>query len=625
MPKKSNFITDSEVPDGHFFDTFGNGVNRKISKSNLFSQIKKEAQTYYYDSEDDLKAADLEADVDNPIYVRVAPAWRLYRITSLSPVAPYDFALNNGATATLDRLENLQFINVQDMKDAPYLKEGDLVEFVGYNTPGDGGGNKCEIGTGFGTADNGSVFDLPGSGLQAKGLFPGGRIYAQQFGFPSDADAIGPAIAFAKSKGSRVLLNADTTILVPSHATVPDDAFRYTSVESASSKISVTVNIESGTIINSAFSIEGGDYGNYTLTSDDAEVIADAENIGDFTIFSSPGAFAVVLNAVGPTWDILVDCQNSGPEDIKGITVRGPSSSLIINSGKGIKNVGLRSNLGGAEPAQYGYGLFVWNGANVLANSAVVSGSAGRNLWISRSSKITGAGMDLTGSQGQAGTDPQDSANHGAVYCTRASWANLEFSDFSNSANRGLTCTRGYANAEGGIFDNITGATIVPERGARINAYGATGAGGAPLDKSELGGAVGNFNFLTGAGIVFEQTNNPPSVDSFTNEASNGNYLALPSGDMTCYRSQSNPLTLVHVLDTELRATWTFPKEFRDVEYSLDLTLVSETFAASKRGQWQAKFSSRTTTTVDVVLQSDGLWTAGETADVMVKAIGKQF
>lgn len=186
MPKKSNFITDSEVPDGHFFDTFGNGVNRKISKANLFSQIKKQAQTYYYDSEDDLKAANLEADPDNPIYVRVAPAWRLYRITSLAPVAPYDIALNNGATATLDRLENLQFINVQDMKDAPYLKEGDFVEFVGYSTPGDGGGNKCEIGTGFGTADNGSVFDLSGSGLQAKGLFPGGVANVSQFGAPTD-------------------------------------------------------------------------------------------------------------------------------------------------------------------------------------------------------------------------------------------------------------------------------------------------------------------------------------------------------------------------------------------------------------------------------------------------------
>lgn len=188
MPKKSNFITDSEVPDGHFFDTFGNGVNRKISKQNLFAQIEAQAQTYYYDSEDDLKAANLEADPDNPIYVRVAPAWRLYRITSLAPVAPYDIALNNGATATLDRLENLQFINVQDMKDAPYLKIGDFVEFIGYNTPGDGGGNECEIGTGFGTADNGSVFDLPGSGLQAKGLFPNGLNW-RQFGAIGDGAA----------------------------------------------------------------------------------------------------------------------------------------------------------------------------------------------------------------------------------------------------------------------------------------------------------------------------------------------------------------------------------------------------------------------------------------------------
>lgn len=285
MPRKSNFTTDSEVPDDHFFDTFGNGVNRKISKENLFKQIKKQAQTYYYDSEDDLKAAKLEADPDSPIYVRVAPSWRLYRITSLAPVAPYDIALNNGATATLDRLENLRASTVEDMKTIPFLKDGDFVDTINFETTGDKGGNTYEIGTfgtadgvfiidltgtslqarrvnrvdievdtvsemeslpflyidddvstlgytdtgdgggndykvvaaGTGTADGGSYIDLPGSGLQARGLFPLPKISVKQFGavgdgVSDDSSAISGAQAYAKVQ-ERPLLHPSGTYL----------------------------------------------------------------------------------------------------------------------------------------------------------------------------------------------------------------------------------------------------------------------------------------------------------------------------------------------------------------------------------------------------------------------------
>jgi hypothetical protein len=210
MPRKSNFITDAEVPDGHFFDTFGNGVNRKISKENLFSQIQKQAQTYYYDSEDDLKAANLEADPDNPIYVRVAPSWRLYRITSLAPVSPLDIPLDNGATATLDRLENLQFVNKQDMVDSPYLKEGDIVHTAGYLSPGGGGGNDYEIvAAGTGTDDGGSFIDLAGGELQAKGLFPDRKVNIRQFGaapvIADNATAIQNSIDYVVSSGIKRL------------------------------------------------------------------------------------------------------------------------------------------------------------------------------------------------------------------------------------------------------------------------------------------------------------------------------------------------------------------------------------------------------------------------------------
>lgn len=303
MPKKSNFITDSEVPDGHFFDTFGNGVNRKISKENLFAQIKKKAQTYYYDSEDDLKAADLEADPDSPIYVRVAPAWRLYRITSQAAVAPFDIPLDNGATATLDRLENLRAATVDDMKNIPFLKEGDFVETInfattqdkggntyeigtfgtadgvfiidltatalqarrmntvqievdsvsdmaalpflyigdtvttlGYSTAGDGGGNNYEIvAAATGTDDGGSFIDLPGSGLQARGLFPGGNVTLKQFGaigdgVSDDNGRVQAAFTFSQGRtlyGTKGEIYSITSINIPQDVTFVSNGCKF--------------------------------------------------------------------------------------------------------------------------------------------------------------------------------------------------------------------------------------------------------------------------------------------------------------------------------------------------------------------------------------------------------------
>lgn len=63
------------------------------------------------------------------------------------------------------------FANVAQMEAAPDLTVGQFVRTEGYYTPGDGGGNDYEIVAGTGTDDGGSFIDLPGSGLQAKGLF----------------------------------------------------------------------------------------------------------------------------------------------------------------------------------------------------------------------------------------------------------------------------------------------------------------------------------------------------------------------------------------------------------------------------------------------------------------------
>lgn len=74
------------------------------------------------------------------------------------------------------------YSDVLTMQNDASIAVGQFVRTVGYTTPGDGGANNYEIGTGFGTADGGSIIDLPGSGLQAKGLFPGTFISIKQFG-----------------------------------------------------------------------------------------------------------------------------------------------------------------------------------------------------------------------------------------------------------------------------------------------------------------------------------------------------------------------------------------------------------------------------------------------------------
>lgn len=141
--KKSTFITQDSVPDDHFIDTFGAGVNRKIPKTKFFEQIRDEAQTFIYENVVDLQAANLEADPDDPVYVRVAEnEFRMYRITSLAP-GPDDIALDNGATATfqLERIPTAEEVtaegddgNVQNGLDRRVIQLSDITSLSSLNT-----------------------------------------------------------------------------------------------------------------------------------------------------------------------------------------------------------------------------------------------------------------------------------------------------------------------------------------------------------------------------------------------------------------------------------------------------------------------------------------------------------
>jgi len=91
--------------------------------------------------------------------------------------------------------------NLDEWLNDTKVREGQIVEIRGRNYPGDGGANTIEmVQGGTGVHDSGSYIDHPISGLQGKGLFPGGKVIADQFGDPNEV-SINAAIKYAATLG----------------------------------------------------------------------------------------------------------------------------------------------------------------------------------------------------------------------------------------------------------------------------------------------------------------------------------------------------------------------------------------------------------------------------------------
>jgi len=109
---------------------------------------------------------------------------------------------------------------VSDMKGDSSLQVGDFVFTNGHVSTGDSGDNSYEVvAAATGTDDNGSFIDLPGSGFQAKALFPRGIITVMQFGavgdgVTDDSIPIQNALNFVKTGG--VLVFPPNTYFVDS-------------------------------------------------------------------------------------------------------------------------------------------------------------------------------------------------------------------------------------------------------------------------------------------------------------------------------------------------------------------------------------------------------------------------
>lgn len=192
--KQSAFTEVSGLLDSDFIPAFGAGTNKKISKANFFDQIREETQIFIYPTVEQLQAADLVADPEWPVYVRVEETgYRLYKITTLAAI-PGDIELLNGVTATaqpgsfsdesINIVSDLSFI-------APLI--GDRVETKGCLSIGDGGHGTFIAEAASGTPDGyGRV--LAANGLHLVLQPNNGIYYANQFGASTSILNNSPAI-----------------------------------------------------------------------------------------------------------------------------------------------------------------------------------------------------------------------------------------------------------------------------------------------------------------------------------------------------------------------------------------------------------------------------------------------
>jgi len=128
-----------------------------------------------------------------------------------SPVISGVFDIETAGSITINFNNFADFVSGTLPNGNPItLSVGQYAGILGRVTAGDGGDNTYLIGT-FGVADLGSIVDLD-SGLQGKGLFPGGNVNLAQFG-ATTADsqiAINACLAYASTNNVRQVYNYST-------------------------------------------------------------------------------------------------------------------------------------------------------------------------------------------------------------------------------------------------------------------------------------------------------------------------------------------------------------------------------------------------------------------------------
>lgn len=276
-------------------------------------------------------------------------------------------------------------------------------------------------------------------------------------------------------------LSENLTVRVPSQYPTIKAAFDATFGLIMAPAKSITILIEAGHALTQGLQLDGGDWSNYRISSEDTEVLLSTDWVDGSPLLH-------LTNCVGPIWDILVDIQGrnaSFGEAAAAMSVT-DQSSLRISGGCGAKN--------GAG----GSGLFVHHRSSVLAGlEPVFTGfSSGYGIWVTHTSDGYLPRAKATG------------CNIGA-FVSRLSRAYLNGANLSDAVEDGLMVRRSFVT----IFADGARATKIDRPGRRgIDAYQGsivigdirTGIPLSILDAGESAVSASSGSFVDLAGAVID-------------------------------------------------------------------------------------------------------------------------
>ena len=288
---------------------------------------------------------------------------------------------------------------------------------------------------------------------------------------------ISQAISAAKSDSLYVVINEDTSVLIPTHADTMQDVLDYVG---AVGDYTVTINIETGHAITSGLKCSNGHYGNYVITSDDSIVSLDPAFVGasvtageNANTSGANNSFVFLgINSVLPEIQILVDMDNAvGLGD--GLNLS--NSSASVATGCGVVNATNR-------------GCVVWGNSEIFARGSVWDGAGDEGI---RVQSGCSADFRLT-SADDCMLNP--TFGEAAIYISRSSIVELRDGTCTGSGSDGLKARRSLVTATGvdasGANINSGSACILAESGAIVEASGASANNGARGFWANAGGKI---------------------------------------------------------------------------------------------------------------------------------------
>ena len=291
------------------------------------------------------------------------------------------------------------------------------------------------------------------SGYYGVGTTGGGPLYRKGTGFVSadengilwvDADGVG------WEAGPGFVLAEDASLRVPSRFATLQEAIDGTIHYQVTQGAAIDLLIESGHRPASGIIVEDGDYGQYRISAEDADVPLD-EN------WQSTTGFLTARRARAPTLNCLIDMSPIGSAAVTNEETNGyfcdHASTGFVTEGSGVKNC----------PGRRGIGAF--RGSSISAEGAIATGCAHWAIVASRDSHISAIGADAS-----------DSLR--GFYAARVSTITANEST-ANSCGQGYIARRGSTLfCPDSQANDCVGPTDSGEPGALIAAAGARIVGG---------------------------------------------------------------------------------------------------------------------------------------------------